>query len=301
MGGKIPQPVRLEVLRKWLQGYSRDEIAKDTRIGAGTVSGIIQQCRQDDLDFDLLRGVAVELRNRGMGVENFAPLLRLKSSLEEKEVLLEISQNDNLFTEYKKFEQIIITIEVLCFKHGMPVDQFFERVRDQSSLADNLGISIEALPSYLVHLKRNIENQKEEIHRLQLETENEVQRRGSTMNLLREYQANKPLIESTKNGLGKLTQERDLCRIELHKVKELYQQNVWKQKEEEYSWKADPEEIKKAELELSSGFEGDHYVSMLREPVLKNIILDLYRYPGKYVEAIRKVIDTYDSLHRQSR
>jgi len=34
--------------------------------------------------------------------------------------------------------------------------------------------------------------------------------------------------------------------------------------------------------------------------VLKNIILDLYRYPGKYVEAIRKVIDTYDSLHRQS-
>jgi hypothetical protein len=214
-----------------LHGYSRDEIAKDTGIGAGTVSGIIQQCRQDDSDFDLLRGVAVELR--GMGVENFAPLLRLKSLLEEKEVLLEISQNDNLFTEYKKFEQIIITIEVLCFKHGMPVDQFFERVRDQSSLADNLGISIEALPSYLVNLKRDIENQKEEIHRLRLETENEVQRRGSTMNLLREYQANKPLIESTKNGLVKVTQERDLCRVELHKVKELYQQNVWKQKEED--------------------------------------------------------------------
>jgi DNA-binding CsgD family transcriptional regulator len=41
MGGKIPQPVRLEVIKKWLQGYSRDEIAKDTMIGAGTVSGII--------------------------------------------------------------------------------------------------------------------------------------------------------------------------------------------------------------------------------------------------------------------
>ena len=115
-----------------MEGFSRDEIAKDTRIGAGTVSGIIQQCRQDDADFDLLRGVAVELRERGMRVENFAPLLRLKSLLEEKEVLLEISQNDNLFSEYKKFEQIIITIEVLCFKYGMPVDQFFERVRDQS-------------------------------------------------------------------------------------------------------------------------------------------------------------------------
>jgi hypothetical protein len=64
----------------WLRGYSRDEIAKHTEIGAGTVSGIIQQCRQDDADFDLLRGVALQLRDRGMRVEDYAPLLRLKSS-----------------------------------------------------------------------------------------------------------------------------------------------------------------------------------------------------------------------------
>jgi hypothetical protein len=232
MGGKIPQPVRLEVIRKWLHGYSRDEIAKDTRIGTGTVSGIIQQCRQDDADFDLLRGVAVELRDRGMRVENFAPLLRLKSLLEEKEVVLEISQNDNLFTEYKKFEAIIITIEVLCFKHDMPVDQFFERVRDQSSLAENLGISIGALPSYLVRLKRNIENQKEEIHRLQLESENEVQRQGATMNLLREYQANMPIYRSKMSELDQVTKERDSCQRELKHVRQLYQQKVWEQKEE---------------------------------------------------------------------
>jgi hypothetical protein len=232
MGGKIPQPVRLEVIRKWLQGYSRDEIAKDTRIGAGTVSGIIQQCRQDDADFDLLRGVAVELRNRGIGVGDFASLLRLKSLLEEKEMLLEISQDNNLFTEYKKFEAIIITIEVLCFKHGMPVDQFFERVRDQSSLADKLGISIGAIPSYLVHLKRNIENQKEEIHRLQIETKNEVQRQGATMNLLREYQANMPKLRSNMDELDKVTKERDSCQRELEHVRQLYHQKVWEQKEE---------------------------------------------------------------------
>jgi hypothetical protein len=207
MGGKIPQPVRLEVIRKWLQGYSRDQIAKDTRIGAATVSGIVQQYRQDDANFDLLRGVAVELKDRGMVVEDFAPLFRLKSILEEKEVLLEITENDNLFPEYKKFEAIIITIEVLSFKHDMPVDQFFERVRDQSSLADNLGISIGAIPSYLVHLQRNIENQREEIRRLQIETKNEVQRQGATMNLLREYQANMPKLRSNMDELDKVTKE----------------------------------------------------------------------------------------------
>lgn len=232
MGGKIPQPVRLEVIRKWLQGYSRDQIAKDTRIGAATVSGIVQQYRQDDANFDLLRGVAVELKDRGMVVEDFAPLFRLKSLLEEKEVLLEISENDNLFPEYKKFEAIIITIEVLCFKHDMPVDQFFERVRDQSSLADSLGISIGAIPSYLVHLQRNIENQREEIRRLQIETKNEVQRQGATMNLLREYQANMPKLRSNMDELDKVTKERDSCQRELEHVRQLYHQKVWEQKEE---------------------------------------------------------------------
>jgi predicted transcriptional regulator len=232
MGGKIPQPIRLEVIRKWLQGYSRDQIAKDTRIGAATVSGIVQQYRQDDANFDLLRGVAVELKDRGTVVEDFAPLFRLKSLLEEKEVQLEISENDNLFPEYKKFEAIIITIEVLCFKHDMPVDQFFERIRDQSSLADNLGISIGAISSYLVHLQRKIENQKEEIRRLQIETKNEVQRQGATMNLLREYQANMPKLRSNMDELDKVTKERDSCQRELEHVRQLYHQKVWEQKEE---------------------------------------------------------------------
>jgi hypothetical protein len=66
MGRKIPQPIKLEVIRRWLRGYSRDDIAKDLGIGTGTVSGIIQECGHDDEDFGLLRGVALELRVRGM-------------------------------------------------------------------------------------------------------------------------------------------------------------------------------------------------------------------------------------------
>ena len=52
-------------------------------------------------------------------------------------------------------------------------------------------------------------------------------------------------------------------------------------------------------MELSSEIGGDHYVSRLTNPGLKEIILDLYRHPGKYVESIGKVIDTYDQVHGQ--
>ena len=177
-----------------MRGYSRDKIAKEVGIGAGTVTGIIHQCRLNDLDFDLLRGITVELRDRGMRVEDFAPLLRLKSLLEEKEVLLEVPPENNLYSEFKKFEAIIIILEELCFKQEIPMNVFFERIRDLYSLINDLGISVEGLPDYLV-------NQSKEISRIQSETKNEVERKGATMNLLQEYQANMPAYRSAIDEL----------------------------------------------------------------------------------------------------
>ncbi|MBV9176736.1 MAG: hypothetical protein JO297_06835 [Nitrososphaeraceae archaeon] len=46
MGGNILRPMKVDVLRKWLQGKSRDQIAKEEGIGTGTVSSIIKECRQ---------------------------------------------------------------------------------------------------------------------------------------------------------------------------------------------------------------------------------------------------------------
>lgn len=293
MGGRIPQPVKMEVIRKWLRGYSRDDIAKDSGIGAGTVSGIILQCRRDDADFDLLRAVALELKDRDLHVKDFAALFRLKCLLEEKEVNIEISPNENLWTEFNKFEALIVTLEVLCFKHEMAMDQFFERVGELYSLIDKLGISIVTLPEYL-------EDQKKEILRLQSEIENEVERQGATMNLLREYQANMPQFRSAFDELEMVTKERDSCRSELDYVREKYHQKVWETKEEEHGWYAVLEEVNKAEMELNSGIGGDHYTSRLSNPGLKKIILDLYRRPGKYVESIIKIIDNYDLVHGQS-
>ena len=37
MGGYIPRPIKIDIIRKWLQGKSRDQIAKEVGIGAGTV------------------------------------------------------------------------------------------------------------------------------------------------------------------------------------------------------------------------------------------------------------------------
>jgi hypothetical protein len=93
MGGKIPKTITKRVIMQWLNGFSRDEIAKDNQIGAGTVSTIIKQCKEqrqeeyaadDDFEFDLIRQVAVVLKREGVDVNTFASSIRLQRKLEQK-------------------------------------------------------------------------------------------------------------------------------------------------------------------------------------------------------------------------
>jgi hypothetical protein len=90
MGPKIPRPIKVEVIKKWLEGKSRDQIGGELRIGAGITTAIIKERRKEDPEFDLLRGVAVKLKNMGMDVQHFAQLIRLTEVLEEKEWLQDI-------------------------------------------------------------------------------------------------------------------------------------------------------------------------------------------------------------------
>src|SRR6476659_3998964 len=87
MGSKIPREIRLQAIRKWLEGKTRDQIAHELEIGAGTVSEIVKEYRSGDFDADLLREVALNLKNSGLDIQSFAPLVRLRQVLEQKEWL----------------------------------------------------------------------------------------------------------------------------------------------------------------------------------------------------------------------
>ena len=56
------------VIQKWLSGEARDKIALDLRIGAGTVTNIINQWKMalGSDDADLLRDLAITLKNIGL-------------------------------------------------------------------------------------------------------------------------------------------------------------------------------------------------------------------------------------------
>ena len=59
MGPRIPDPIRKRVAQQWVEGVSRDKIAKDNQIGTGTVNRIIREFKDNGFDLDLVREVAL--------------------------------------------------------------------------------------------------------------------------------------------------------------------------------------------------------------------------------------------------
>ena len=153
MRPKIPEPVRRNVINGWLHGISRDEVAKNNDIGAGTVSAIIKEAMQEDPEFDLQRQVALSLKKEyNLDIKSFASLIRIRNKLikeiglnnDEKSKIEEVQEIEH------KIELLIVNLAVFCFKRGFSIDKFVDVIENMSSLEHRTKIPIEQLPNELL-------------------------------------------------------------------------------------------------------------------------------------------------------
>ena len=112
MKPKVPKSIKQQVIRQWLQGISRDQIAKDNGIGTGTVSAIIKDAKKDIPDIDLLREVALVLKSNDLDLSVFASSIRLQKRLDE------MGLNE------EQIESLIENINTYCFKRGLTDEEF---------------------------------------------------------------------------------------------------------------------------------------------------------------------------------
>jgi hypothetical protein len=80
LGGRIPKHIKAEVIRQWLDGLTRENIAKEDDIGTGTVTTIIQEARKQEEynDIDLLRQVSLKLKEEELQLPELGFAIRLK-------------------------------------------------------------------------------------------------------------------------------------------------------------------------------------------------------------------------------
>jgi hypothetical protein len=150
MKPKVPRSIRERVIKQWLLGMSRDEIAKDNDIGAGTVTAIIKDAKQEIPDIDLLRAVALVLKKYDLNLSVFASSIRIKNKLDE------MGLNED------QVESFIENIIIYCFKRGLTAEKFLNIVNKVCALSDNLEMSVDQLPNHIMQQQLELEQVKGE-------------------------------------------------------------------------------------------------------------------------------------------
>jgi hypothetical protein len=233
MGGHIPKTIKINVLKKWLEGLSIDKIAGKEGIATGSVSNIIQECRQNDPEFDLMREVAVKLKDQGDTIESFASTVRLRerirkilqlpSSSSSSSSLDRITtttknrkevEESTIVIEHDKIESFIEFLEVFCFKHNLSIKEFIDLVYRLAFIAYNkFRIPLESLPDYVQQLEGEADTLTEQIAEKKLEMKNVLAYYDDGATTL-EYNANRSsLFEENKRlreELVKVSKQRDM-------------------------------------------------------------------------------------------
>jgi hypothetical protein len=295
MGRKIPIPIRLQVIRAWLDGKSRDKIAQELRISAGAVSAITENFRRDDPQFDLLREVAVKLKNQKLDIQSFAPLVRLYEVLREKGLLTGTTGQGSHEMMQNRMEALIIASEEFCFKEQLSVEDLVSLVTNMYNTADNLGIPIQRFPSYITELKDRIDALTKEKDQIEANKQAALRDHGMTLELLREYNANKPFliqIQKYEQLLADAYEKKRKCQQELENEK------FWNKFEEQYTWSISADELNRASVGLGlSSIDNIDGKPSLSGSNLKKWAMDIFYHPSRYVKVIKEIRDVFNSQH----
>jgi hypothetical protein len=196
---------------------------------------------------------------------------------EKEEYEVKTQQEDALSSKVdEKIESLVVALEVFCFKQNVPIKEFVNDVHYLSSVAERFGIPLEDLQGYVKKLESNVEE-------INLKKQDVLEDYGVTLELLQEYIANRPLVETNK----KLRKERDSYKIKLaneraEKILREQFDKLW----DEFEWSISEEELEEANMKLGYVVQG------LTPEKLKKIAMDIYYRQSKHTDIIKQLMKT---------
>jgi hypothetical protein len=186
MGSATPYSIKVKVIKEWIQGLSRDKIGQNNGIGAGTVTSIIKQARDNIADIDLMRGLALEIKKEKLEINDFASAIRLKKVLDELELPEE------------KVESLFEAINIHCFKKEIDSKEFVSKIYEVSNLAYNFDVSIFNIPVFINQKTKQLTELNKEIAIKQRQIKQLIEEHNLTIQDLKDYRLNSPLIDKNQ-------------------------------------------------------------------------------------------------------
>ena len=133
----VPETTKKNVIREWLEGIPRDEIASNNGISVGMVSAIITEARSQKEDIDLLRELALNLRKAGLDLNSFTFAVRLQNKLNRLGIREDMA------------ESAIEILHIHCFTKNLEIPKFLSRLDYLMVLVSRVAVPIEQLDKYI--------------------------------------------------------------------------------------------------------------------------------------------------------
>jgi hypothetical protein len=144
MPAAIDLQVKKQVINQWLSGDSRDRIAADDKIGAGTVTNIINEWKKgvQDSEYDSLRELTVPLKKQGIGLDELAPSLRLYNYIKNiganEDHIESFIANLANSSEPKKMIDVANQIAHLSRSESIPLEELEGHVKQKEKKSKDL-------------------------------------------------------------------------------------------------------------------------------------------------------------------
>jgi hypothetical protein len=161
---------RGNVIREWILGFPRDQIAEHIGIGAGTVSTIIANYKTglEELDFDSIRQLALEVRKQGLNWSDLASHFRLSNFIKSG-------------TSEESLESFLTNVSSI----DVPSKRIIELVNQIYDISKSESVPPNQLPDYV---KQKLE-EKQEIDEQIKEAERKLQSKNLNIQAINEHLA----------------------------------------------------------------------------------------------------------------
>jgi hypothetical protein len=151
----IDAQIRDQVIREWLSGNTRNEIASKNKIGAGTVSNIINEWKKgvDDSEYESIRELAVFSNKEAMTLSDMAENVRLNNYIRKSGVNLE--QIESLIAniansqEPQKLVDIANQIAQMSTSESIPLNKMTDYIKQQKEEKQRLEKEIQETEAVL--------------------------------------------------------------------------------------------------------------------------------------------------------
>jgi uncharacterized protein (UPF0335 family) len=145
----IQEVIRRQVIEQWLSGFPRDSIAEQNGIGAGTVSSIIANYKAglEELDFNSVRQLAVEVRQHGLNWSDLASHFRLY----------------NYFRKSGAAEEQIEEFVTYIHLTDIPPEKVIELVNELFNISKSESIPLDQVSGYIKEKLQEKQKIEEEI------------------------------------------------------------------------------------------------------------------------------------------